>query len=83
MVRMTTEENGGGVLRRTILLLAVAALITAMMVVSAMPAMAKANPPSCEEGQSKATDNQPTGTDRHGKHTLKEISCALGFPPSS
>jgi Spy/CpxP family protein refolding chaperone len=70
-------------LRRMILVLVAATLMAAAMAVSAMPAMAKANPPSCEEGQSTATDNQPTGTERHAKHAIKEISCAFGLPPSS
>ena len=38
---VATEERGGGTLRRMILALLVAALMGAMMVVSAMPAMAK------------------------------------------
>ncbi len=41
MKTTTTEGNASGALRRLILVLAVAALMAAMMVTSAMPAMAK------------------------------------------
>jgi hypothetical protein len=77
------ETVAGSALRRLILVLTVAALMAMMLAVSAMPALAKANPPSCEQGQSTATDNQPVGTDRHGKHTLKLVDCAFGVPPGS
>ncbi len=81
-MKTTAEGNGGGaLLRRMILVLAVAAVMAAMLAVSAMPAMAKANPPSCEEGQSTARDNQPTNSDRFTEHNFKVIACATGVHP--
>ena len=84
MMKTTTEGNGSGaLLRRMLMVLMVAALMATIMALAAAPAMSKANPPSCEEGQSRATDNQPAGTDRHGKHVIKIIECAKGLPPSA
>ena len=84
-MRTTAEGNGGSalVLRRTILLLAVAALVAAMMAVSAMPAMAKASPPSCEDGQTTASRNQPSQSGRFFKHLDKSFACERGTPPGN
>ena len=75
------ELAAGSALRRMILVLVAATLMAAAMAVSAMPAMAKANPPSCEEGQSTARDNQPTNSDRFTEHNFKVIACATGVHP--
>jgi hypothetical protein len=73
---------GTALLRRAMLLLAVAIIVAAMMTVSASPALATANPPSCESGQTTAEHNQPSQSARFFKHLDKSFACSNGIPPS-
>ena len=78
----TVQEKGHGALvKRTVLVLLVAALMAAMVALATGPAVAKESAPSCENGQSKARDNQPTNSNRFSNHNFKVIGCANDIHP--